>query len=75
MQENNFGDTFDLLTDEDPNLPSQEKNRQESLFDEIEEEAYDDLFEQTKKAKMIQRGGDIRTQEKRPFSKKLTDAF
>lgn len=73
---NNYIDVYEQVIDEDPGDDSFEvvASSQPGLFDEyeaIEEEAYEDLAKQTKKGKMIQSGGDIRTQAKRPFSQKL----
>ena len=80
---NNYIDVYEQIIDEDPEdfsmegametshgLVSSEHNEQDYLED-IEEEAYEEMYEQTKKAKTIQSGGNIRTQAKRPISQKL----
>lgn len=72
----NYIDVYEQVIDEDPGDDSFEvvTDSQPGLFDEyeeLEEEAYEDLAKQTKKSKMIQSGGDIRTQAKRPFSQKI----
>ena len=80
-QNNNYIDVYEQVIDEDPGDQSfevPENDGQMELFDEydeLEEEAYEDLAKQTKKGKMIQSGGDIRTQEKRPFSQKLINSL
>lgn len=80
FQTNNYIDVYEQVIDEDPGDNSFESvaNNQPGLFDEyeeIEEKAYEDLAKQTKKGKMIQSGGDIRTQAKRPFSQKLINSL
>lgn len=76
----NYVDVYEQVIDEDPGDNSFESvaNNQPGLFDEyekLEEEAYEDLAKQTKKSKMIQSGGNVRTQEKRPFSQKLISSL
>lgn len=76
----NYIDVYEQIIDEDPEDQSFEavRDNQPSLFDEydqMEERAYEDLAKQTKKGKMIQTGGNLRTQEKRPISHKLAQSF
>lgn len=80
QKNHNYIDVYEQVIDEDPGDDSFEvvADNPPGLFDEyeeIEEKAYEDLAKQTKKGKMIQVGGDIRTQEKRPFSQKLVKAI
>lgn len=75
-KDDNYIDVYEQVIDEDPGDDSFEvvADNQPGLFDEyekLEEEAYENLAKQTKKSKMIQSGGDIRTQPKRPLSQKL----
>lgn len=71
----NYIDVYEQVIDEDPGDDSFEviADNQPGLFDEyeeIEEKAYEDLAN-SKRTRMTQTGGSVRTQTKRPFSQKL----
>lgn len=79
MIKTNYVDVYEQVIDEDPeskdHFEASLKDDQLNLFEEIEDKAYQDLTIKTRKAPMTQSGGAIRTQEKRPLSRKLVNSF
>ena len=83
-QTNNYVDVYEQVIDEDPGDDSFEVVETQGIasltagetdyLEDIEEEAYEDLAN-SKRTKMVQSGGGVRTQEKRPFSQKLIKAM
>lgn len=81
-----YVDVYEQIIDEDPEDQSFEMPREPAetenfltsaadQYEKMEEQAYKDLYQQVKKAKMIQRGSEIRTQAKRPLPHKLSSHF
>lgn len=87
QKNHNYIDVYEQVIDEDPEDCSMEgatetnhglvasEHNEADYLEDIEEEAYDELYEQTKKAKENQSGGGLRTQQKRPLSQKLASSF
>ena len=79
MSQQNYVDIYEQLIDEDPGskdyfeMPEQDDDA--VYFDKIEDKALEDLAKDSKRAPMTQSGGIIRTQLKRPLSRKLINSF